>query len=157
MARLNNPKIRLIYVIFSLLAPLVWMGLIFYFSAEGHTASSGRSLPLATWLGLPEWLIRKLAHFAAYFILGALVTHACLAIKSSLHPRHPATPPHRYILPIVTCVLYAAFDEWHQSWHPERSPLLTDVLLDSTASLIGIFVLYYVYEKIASRRHHRPH
>jgi VanZ family protein len=126
------------------------MGLIFYLSSEGHSDSSGRSLPLADFLGLPEWLVRKSAHFVLYFILGVLTMNALI--------RSPTNSSRRYILlAALICILYAAIDEWHQSWNPERSAQLTDVILDSTASLFGIFMLYYIHAKITARRHHRPH
>ena len=147
MPKPRNPKTEVIFTILRIIAPIAWMALIFYLSSEGHSDSSGRSLPLADWLGLPEWLIRKTAHFALYFILGGLVFNALKPIKQ---------PSKQIAIAILICIAYAAFDEWHQSWNPERSALLTDVLLDSAASITGVFVLYYVYEKITHRRAHRP-
>lgn len=36
---------------------------------------------------------------------------------------------------------YAVFDEWHQSWVPDRSMSLTDVGLDLTGVLLVILIL----------------
>lgn len=149
MAKDRKPKTNVIFTIVRLLAPVLWMTLIFYLSSEGHAGSSGRSLPLAEWFGLPEWLIRKAAHFFLYFILGVLVMQAVMTFKK-------LNCGKTTLLAIAICVLFAITDEWHQSWNPERSAQLTDILLDSAASIIGVIVLYYTYEKITHRRAHRP-
>ena len=45
---------------------LLWMAVIFSFSAQNGTRSAANSLPLAELLQLPEWVIRKGAHMAEY-------------------------------------------------------------------------------------------
>lgn len=37
---------------------------------------------------------------------------------------------------------YAAFDEFHQSFTAERTPLFQDVILDSVGALTGILIVY---------------
>lgn len=129
----------------SIFAPFLWMALIFYFSSQVGPASNAHSNPLADLTGLAPWIIRKSAHFVLYFILGLLVYNFFHAIK------RPSI-----FWSIVVCVLYAASDEIHQYFVPGRAALVSDVILDSVASIIAIIMLKYIYEKIASRRHHRP-
>lgn len=170
MAKRRNPQTVVIFTILRILAPIIWMAFIFYLSSEGRADSSGRSSPLAEWLDLPEWFIRKAAHFALYLILGLLVYGATRAARLFLKDapqsrRGLASDPvtagvtkrasKETCLAALICILYAVFDEWHQSWNPERSAQVSDVILDSAASIIGIFVLYYIYEKITHRRAHR--
>ena len=125
------------------------MALIFYFSSEGSTASNSHSSPIADLFGVSAWLVRKTAHFIVYFVLGMLVFNAAKTLSKQKNNRLA-------LISIIICIVYAASDELHQAFVPGRSAQLTDVLLDSIASIIGVIVLKYIYEKITSRRHHRP-
>ena len=42
-------------------------------------------------------------------------------------------------LSLAVCVLYAALDEWHQSFVPGRGPGIKDVMIDSSGVVFGIF------------------
>ena len=69
-----------------LLLTIMWMALIFWFSSKTADASGAQSFSLTEWfiklfinnpseqfLDIAESIIRKLAHFTEYFILGGLV------------------------------------------------------------------------------------
>ncbi|MBO5743145.1 MAG: VanZ family protein [Clostridia bacterium] len=69
-----------------LLLTIMWMALIFWFSSKTASDSSVQSFSLTEWffelfisnpsarfLDIAENIIRKLAHFTEYFILGGLV------------------------------------------------------------------------------------
>ena len=56
------------------------------------------------------------------------------------------------ILSSLFVMLYAVSDEIHQIFVPGRGPLVTDVLIDTVAGLIGIALLYQV---IKFRRYRR--
>jgi len=86
--------------------------------------------------------IRKNAHVFLYLILAVLVSIAFFAHK------YKGKSPLIYIMFI--CLLYAALDEFHQSF-TGRASLVSDVLIDFSGSLIGIAVFYYIYYKIFLR------
>lgn len=127
------------------LAVLLWMGIIFYLSHQPATKSSELSsgivdfvvqtldklIPIkALDLELFHHMIRKGAHFTAYFILGMLVMFAME--KSTRHSYKSI------ILTLVICVGYAISDEVHQLFIPGRSGEVRDVLIDGSGATVGI-------------------
>ena len=137
---------------------IVWMMGIFLLSSQRATASSDLSGVITKWLyGVAErifpetafdfstlsFIVRKTAHFFAYLILGSLVMNGF---------RGKELPATKWLFrALVVCVLYAISDEIHQLYVPGRSGEVTDVLLDSVGSLIGIGI-YFGMSK--TRREH---
>lgn len=79
-----------------------------------------------------EFFIRKLAHFGIYFLLGLCWF---LGLKNKMTSIGLAA--------FVAWLLasgYAAFDEFHQSITPDRTPLMEDVILDATGALTSILL-----------------
>lgn len=74
--------------------------------------------------------IRKAAHFSIFGLLGFLVSCSFgkrrLISKKTLHS-------------VIICFAYACSDEIHQSFIPGRSCQFTDVLIDLSGSICGIF------------------
>lgn len=66
-------------------------------------------------------LVAKSAHLAEYFILARLLKRAGVSPLPAM----------------AFCVLYAASDEWHQSFVPGRHPSAWDVLIDGAGALTG--------------------
>lgn len=113
---------------------VLWMTLIFWFSSAGHDVSSGQSESVVhtvrdtVGVTLPEYLVRKMAHISAYFVLGILLFNLLREYKLS---------KKRLILAsIAIAILYAITDELHQLFVPGRSGEIGDVLIDSTAAII---------------------
>ncbi|GAJ38335.1 putative VanZ family protein [Parageobacillus caldoxylosilyticus NBRC 107762] len=50
----------------------------------------------------------------------------------------------------VLAVVCACFDEWHQSFQPGRTPLLSDVVIDAFGAGIALFVVRMYLRKIDS-------
>jgi len=135
-----------------LLVLLLWMGCIFLFSQQtGQESSqtSGILLEILKFLGLESsemgqsnlgFLVRKAGHFTEYFILGILF----LRYYGEKEPSKKKC----LILSVLFVFLYAASDEFHQSFIPGRGPAFTDVLIDTSGGLLGIVF----YEKIMQRR-----
>ena len=141
------------------LLSLLWMGLIFFLSAETAAESSETSgsllwsilaffdrgferYPDAVQLALVEqysFLIRKTAHFSIYAILGFLLSGAFAYERYAFG--HP-TRGMCVLLPALIGGLYAVSDELHQYFVPGRSCELRDVLIDTAGVLLGIALLH---------------
>jgi VanZ family protein len=127
----------------------VWMGLIFTASTDsgsaGHT--SGFIEPLLRWLmpGLSHdsidsihFLIRKCAHITEYAVLGALTLRAIAPYRSVSFAQK------RWRLAgaaLALAALYAASDEYHQSFVPSRGASVEDVLIDTCGACLGIGIV----------------
>ena len=82
-------------------------------------------------LVLPEIVnIDKAAHLAIYGLLAGAVLFAFGGRLVCLHPR--LVP----LLVILICTLYGMSDEFHQSFVPNRTPSLSDVLADGCGAVI---------------------
>jgi VanZ family protein len=115
------------------LAVFLWMLIIFTLSTDAfssaHTAALG---PAAI-----RFLIRKLAHWTEYFILGILLMRALLGRSSA------RSLAKRYMLwSIAVAALYAISDEWHQSVLASRNAQAVDVLIDAIGALCGTLSWY---------------
>ena len=104
------------------LAVAGWMALIFFLSSQPQLPSAPDP-----WADL---LFKKGAHFTVYAVLAVLFRRAL--------------PEGRWIwaLAWMFAVLYAASDEWHQSFVPGRHPQLTDVLIDACGAATGLLILW---------------
>lgn len=83
--------------------------------------------------------VRKAAHVTEYAVLAWLLARAFL---------RPGTPWGRWdrkaaMLAWLIATLYAASDEIHQSFVPNRTGKWSDVLLDSAGAALGIVSLYH--------------
>ncbi len=89
--------------------------------------------------GIFHHVLRKTGHFVGYFTLAVLLFRAW----SGSFPR----PGLRWWLQWAALALFctiavAALDEWHQSFLPSRTSLLSDVVLDSVAALAAQITLW---------------
>lgn len=145
---------RNIIFILSLLLTASVLVVIFCFSAQSATDSNGVSQSFTRFLAekMP-WLmtkytlrqlnrlLRKVAHFTLYFLLGCGLT-------GLLRAREKALPA---LIAVPIGALCAALDEWHQSLVPGRSPGLRDVALDTCGVTVAVgLILLCVF--IARRR-----
>lgn len=145
-------------IIFSWLLVAVTMLIIFNFSAQPGKQSSEVSEgvvvqilgvvmdkeditpPVIQKFQLP---IRKLAHFGVYMLLGFCMISAfekTFKIKMWINS----------VLSVFACALYAVSDEIHQNFSESRGPSVTDVLIDTSGSLVGILLfllILYIYNK----------
>lgn len=144
----------LLFTVFIVLS-LLWAAMIFSMSNERAAVSADRSGGIADILAPLlvkdfdsllsvqkeeilsniDHIIRKIAHFCIYAVLGALFTLVSLH-KEKTWLRHG-------VVPLLCGALYAASDEIHQYFVPGRGPLVTDVILDSCGVLCGVlFILF---------------
>lgn len=87
---------------------------------------------------LLSFIIRKLAHFTEYLILGFLTIN--MLNKNDISKK--------YLLSILICIIYATSDEIHQLFVPGRACQLIDILIDSIGSIIGIYLYKLINTKI---------
>ena len=125
---------------------LIWLGVIFIGSTDLLSAeqTSRFIVPILLWLkpGMaPEttWIIlvmmRKCAHVTEYAILALLLGRAlrsgtALRVKMSM----------LFGTVLLGCAVFAASDEFHQSFVKSRTPSVRDVLLDIVGALIGLLI-----------------
>ena len=155
---------RLLYFI----PVLLWMAVIFWFSANNGNVSSmqsgrisymvasmvdktlGLEMSDVERMGLSEglsFLVRKTAHFTEYFILGILLYVAIsLNFGSVLDSLDEGLMGGglvriRYFLPVVIVFGYAGTDELHQYFVPDRFCSFRDVLIDTAGGLTGILII----------------
>lgn len=141
----------------SIILLLLWMTVIFMFSSSGSVKSndtSGKVISSAISVKdkvtnnetKPEtkkkivkklnYSVRKSAHVFEYFVLGVLALNVFDAFNVK----------RKVLFAIILCVLYAASDEFHQLF-TGRTASVTDVLLDSAASIVGIYLLNLIFSR----------
>ncbi len=87
-------------------------------------------------------IIRKNAHFFAYFALGVLIINAFMKSGISVY--------RSIALTLLICIIYAASDEFHQMFVSGRGAQVTDVLIDSAGTSVGICG-YMVIRRVIKR------
>lgn len=85
-------------------------------------------------LNRAEKIVRKLAHFSLYTIVGILLMSFISTYDLSFKVR--------FIFSILFGVMYAISDEIHQSFIPDRMPSIFDVIIDSAGVFMGIIGIY---------------
>ncbi|MEE0211135.1 MAG: VanZ family protein [Negativibacillus sp.] len=78
-------------------------------------------------------VLRKIAHFSLYFLLGAGAMGFLLTT--------PLKKKYCFMLSILFCVLFAATDEYHQFLLGTRNGNALDVLLDSMGAMTSLALL----------------
>ena len=125
---------------------LIWLGVIFVDSTDLMSAehTSRFLVPILRWLKpdvAPETIrsvhtaVRKCAHVAEYAILALLLWRA---LRSGSAVRAKMSTLVAAIL--LGCAVFAASDEFHQSFVKSRTPSLRDVLLDIAGALFGLLI-----------------
>lgn len=79
-------------------------------------------------------IVRKLAHFTIYLILGVLVSYLLKVGK--------VKEWKVIILAVICCLLFAISDETLQLFIYGRGAQLTDVLIDIAGASLGIIIVY---------------
>ena len=129
---------------------LLWMFLIFLMSSFDATESTNQSNFIVNIITnifkienieLLSFIIRKLAHFTAYLILGLLVAN--MFTKNNIN--------NLYLISIILCIIYATSDEIHQLFVPGRACQLRDILIDSIGSITGVYLYKLINTKILKK------
>jgi len=125
---------------------LIWLGLIFAGSTDVMSAehTSRYIVPFLLWLkpGMSPMAIwttlvvaRKCAHVTEYALLALLLWRALRNI-----PVLRAKTLMVFAAVLVGCAVFAASDEFHQTFVKSRTPSVRDVLLDVGGALVGLLI-----------------
>lgn len=150
----NNIKINILRMILIVLL-IGTFGLIFGFSSQDGKESSGVSRKVTETItkGIKsiqekpkdekekiisriEHIIRKIAHFSIYAVVGALLM--------ALFKTYKLKEINSISYSLILGTIYAISDEIHQCFIPGRGPQVTDVIIDSIGVLFGILLLIFV-------------
>ena len=118
---------------------LLWTALIFVQSSLPATASRAESGGLFAWVQtLLPWmthtLLRKIAHFAEFAVLGVLATGTFYRAK------------HFLLLKPLSCSLMIALsDETIQLFSAGRAGLIKDVWLDFCGAVCGTLLMWLIF------------
>lgn len=144
---------------------VAWMVVIFLFSAQtgmvSGRLSGGLTARIAAWL-TPNWallseaeqavrldvwhlVVRKAAHVTEFAVLGGLLMNAWARGRQQARVREAG-------LAALCGLLYAALDEFHQMFVPERGPAVTDVLIDFSGVMIGVLLIWWITHAIFKKR-----
>ena len=129
----------------------LWMGLIFFGSTDLFSSQHTSRIigPLLRWLNpnvseetirAVQTVVRKGWHATEYSVLGLLLWRA--RRKPVKHDSRPWSWTEAAVAVLLAAV-YAATDEFHQSFVPSRGASAWDVLLDTLGALAGLFVLWW--------------
>lgn len=174
----NMKKSKLLYFI----PVLLWMAVIFWFSANNGDNSSLQSgkvsymvasvVDKALNLDMSDvermdfshsisFIVRKTAHFTEYFILGLLLYIAismnfgAVMEMKDLKWKFGYILKMRYFFPVLIVFFYAMTDEIHQYFVPDRCCSFKDVLIDTAGGFTGILIVIiirYIRGRIAYNR-----
>jgi VanZ family protein len=125
---------------------LIWLGVIFAGSTNVmSTAQTSRYMvPFLFWLkpGMSArtiWtivvVVRKCAHVVEYTVLALLLWRALRSVPA-LHAKSLML----VTIVLLGCALFAASDEFHQTFARSRTPSVRDVLLDVGGALVGVLI-----------------
>ena len=120
--------------IISIVLVVAWMIVIFILSNEDANKTTDTTNFILRLLGINSntflfILVRKLAHFSEYFILGLL-----------LHNMFNNFKINNYYVLVLICIIYACSDEIHQLFIKGRTCSVIDVLIDTLGSSLYIFI-----------------
>jgi VanZ family protein len=127
---------------------ILWMSLTFCASTNlGRVENTSRIIrPILLWLNprMSEktihkihFTIRKTAHFAEYCFL-ALLLWRLVHFDSAF----ASCRSRDFLAALLLAALYAASDEFHQSFVPGRDASVRDVLLDTCGAGFGLAALW---------------
>jgi VanZ family protein len=119
------------YLLWYWLPPLIWMGCIFFFSAQPDLPG-----PPQPWLNT---LFTNLGHFIAYGFLALWWYRALSSVPSLSEAGELRTRVAR--MTFLIALLYAASDEFHQSFVPGRDASLLDLMVDSGGAAVALLLI----------------
>ena len=143
----NNIKINILRVILIILL-IGTFSIIFGFSSQDSEKSSGISRKVTEIITNPiksiqekpeqekeqilsriESVVRKIAHFSIYTVVGFLLM--------ALFSTYKLEEMNRFSYSLIIGVVYASSDEIHQCFTPGRGPQVTDIIIDTMGKIVS--------------------
>ena len=140
---------------------IIWLVIIFIFSNQNAITSEKVSDKVAnktlstvsevTGKNLTEsrkreliinsrFIVRKMAHFTLYFILGALIYMVLISYGVS---------KNTIIYSLLFCFISSLLDEFHQLFSVGRTPKILDVFIDICGSIFSLLIIRVLtYKKL---------
>ena len=135
--------------IINIIILIIWLLVIFLFSSQNGEESTKTSGIFDNVISIfikdegnkdtAKYYVRKCAHFTEYFILALLIINV---IKDYHEVNYKLL-----ILTFILCMLYAASDEWHQTFIDNRAGQIKDVIIDSSGSLLAIIIYNFIKKR----------
>ena len=125
---------------------VVWLGLIFIGSTDLLSAEHTSRIigPILRWfnpgvslatIARVQFFVRKAAHLSEYLFLAMLLWRAFRHVS-----RWQTKMSILFLAVWLICLLFAASDEFHQSFVPSRTASPKDVLIDVIGALVGLTI-----------------
>ena len=142
---------------------LIWMALIFTGSSDllagEHT--SRYFVPLmhflfgnrlsAEQIEYAHHLFRKGGHLTEYAVLCVLFWRVVASLHATYIPLSFAQKRNGYLIAVACSLVYAATDEFHQSFVPSRTASVYDVMIDTVGAALGL-ALYLLLARSLARK-----
>ena len=148
------------FLIYTIVITIIWMGIIYFFSAMPATTSHSGSKGLIRYVvkivyrdesdkeitrkvNKLNYPVRKTAHVLEYLILTVLINSIFYNFFKDM----------LYCNLISSCIsfFYACTDEIHQLFSLNRTALFSDVLVDSIGIVFGCLLFNYLYKKLVKK------
>ena len=94
-----------------------------------------------------QFFVRKVAHLTEYLILAVLLWRALIR---GTHFQMQISI--LFIMVLFVCTIFAASDEFHQSFVSSRTASANDVMIDMCGALVGLAICWIVAGRRASRQ-----
>ena len=139
---------------------LIWLGLIFIGSTDVMSAEHTSRIigPILHWfkpdvsaeiIARVQFFVRKAGHLCEYAILATLLWRA---LRRAAHRERRMSI--LFVGAWLVCAIFAASDEFHQSFVPSRTASPNDVMIDALGALIGLTICVAVARRKVLKEKH---
>jgi VanZ family protein len=157
IVEVSNPHFLTAVFLRYWLPVIVWMVVIFGASGDARSVqhSDGLLSRLFAWLHIQvtreqleslRWFVRKGAHMTEYAVLALLWWRA---LRGRAHAVGWSGRAAAQVL--LICILYAASDEFHQSFVKNRSASVVDVLIDGTGATLALLLVWLATKRRSAK------
>jgi Predicted integral membrane protein len=135
---------------------LLWLGVIFVGSTDLMSAEHTSRIigPILRWfdpsvstvaIAQVQFVVRKIAHVSEYAILSVLILRALSQAQWRGRALRAAS------VTLAMSAVFAATDEFHQSFVPSRTASGRDVMIDIVGVLVGVMIYWALVARKQSR------
>lgn len=118
-------RLRSLRTLWAWLPALLWMAIIFWLSSQSNLTNPAP--------GLDDKLLEVTGHLVEYGVLAVLLYYPLRQRDMTLRTA--------FAVALVGAVLYGISDEWHQSFVPNRTPSVFDLVVDTVGATLALTVV----------------